>query len=503
MSDLEPPRSPDGRYPGDGRPAPPATATAEPPAATRGHQDVQQAAGALLDELERAIVGKREVLALIVTAVLADGHVLLEDVPGVAKTAIARAVAEAAGLRFSRVQFTPDLIPADITGATVLTGAGSEPEFRPGPVFANLVLGDEINRAPPKTQSALLEAMEERQVTADAVTRPLPQPFLVIGTQNPIEQEGTYPLPEAQLDRFLIRTGIGYPGRDHEVELIRRRAARRADRAILRPVLTGAQLLALQQRVEEVHISEPVAGYVVDLVEATRRSTRTEAGASPRGSLALLKASRARAAMAGRSHVLPDDVKAVAVACLAHRLLLQPDQWVRGVRADQVVNEIVAQVPAPQSIEPGDRPDPRSGPAAGGADGRFAPPAANGPGPDGSLPGQPAPGQHAPGSATPGHPAPAAPGHPAPAPAGPGAPGPVSPAPDGSVPGQPAPGHPAPAPAGPGPAPLPAAPGPPSPAGPPTRAPLSAPPTHDPTAPQPGGPPPPGRPPPPGPPPGR
>ncbi|MEL6985280.1 MAG: MoxR family ATPase, partial [Actinomycetota bacterium] len=331
------------------------------------HADVREAAGHLIAELERAIVGKRQVLELIVTALLADGHILLEDVPGVAKTAIARSVAEAAGLRFSRVQFTPDLIPADITGATVLSGngAGAATEFRPGPVFANLVLGDEINRAPPKTQSALLEAMEERQVTADAVTRPLPTPFLVIGTQNPIEQEGTYPLPEAQLDRFLIRTDIGYPGRDFEVELIMRRAQRQSERVTLRPVLDPGQVLALQRRVEEVHISQPVAQYVVDLVEATRSSPRTEAGASPRGSLALLKISRARAAMAGRSHVLPDDVKAVAVPGLAHRLLLQPDQWVRGVRADQVVNEILNQVPAPPSVDPGDR-QAVSGTARGG-----------------------------------------------------------------------------------------------------------------------------------------
>ncbi len=317
------------------------------------HQDVRDASVELIDELERSIVGKRQVLELIVTALLADGHILLEDVPGVAKTAIARAVAQAAGLRFSRVQFTPDLIPADITGATVLTG-DNQTEFRPGPVFANLVLGDEINRAPPKTQSALLEAMEERQVTVDGLTRPLPKPFLVVGTQNPIEQEGTYPLPEAQLDRFLIRTDIGYPGRDHEVELIIQRAARQTDRADLNPVLTSTEILALQKRVEEVHISRPVAQYVVDLVEATRHSPRTEAGASPRGSLALLKVGRARAAMAGRSHVLPDDVKVVAVPCLAHRLLLQPDQWVRGIRADQVVNEILAQVPAPQAIDVGD-----------------------------------------------------------------------------------------------------------------------------------------------------
>ena len=318
------------------------------------HVDVQTAANRLLDELERAIVGKRQILELIVTALLADGHILLEDVPGVAKTAIARALAEAAGLRFSRVQFTPDLIPADITGATVLAGTDGGSVFQPGPVFANLVLGDEINRAPPKTQSALLEAMEERQVTADAVTRPLPSPFLVIGTQNPIEQEGTYPLPEAQLDRFLIRTGVGYPGREYEVELLLRRAERAADRQTLNPVMSRDDVIGLQKRVEQVYISRPVAQYVVDLVEATRQSSRTEAGASPRGSLALLKAGRARAAMAGRSHVLPDDIKAVAEPCLAHRLLLQPDQWVRGVRTEQVVREIVSQVPAPQSIEPTD-----------------------------------------------------------------------------------------------------------------------------------------------------
>jgi MoxR-like ATPase len=318
------------------------------------HDDVRQGALDLLNELERAIVGKRHVLELIVASLLADGHVLLEDVPGVAKTAIARAMAEAAGLRFSRVQFTPDLIPADITGATVLGGPLAEPVFQPGPVFANLVLGDEINRAPPKTQSALLEAMEERQVTVDALTRPLPQPFQVIGTQNPIEQEGTYPLPEAQLDRFLIRTGVGYPGAAHEVDLILRRARRGADRVELKPVLSSHDVLDLQSRVEEVYVSEAVAHYVVAVVEATRSSPRTEAGASPRGSLALLKASRARAAMLGRSHVLPDDIKAVAIPCLAHRLLLMPDQWVRGVRAEQVVAEVMSQVPTPQATEPDD-----------------------------------------------------------------------------------------------------------------------------------------------------
>ncbi len=338
------------------------------------HADVQQAAAALLAELERVIVGKRNVLELLVSALLADGHILLEDVPGVAKTVIARSMAEAAGLRFSRVQFTPDLIPADITGTTVLAEANGQPEFKPGPVFANLVLGDEINRAPPKTQSALLEAMEERQVTADALSRRLPSPFLVIGTQNPIEQEGTYPLPEAQLDRFLIRSAIGYPGTDNEVDLVMRRATRGGERVALTSVLNANDVVAIQRRVEEVHISEPVARYIVDIVEATRNSPRTEAGASPRGSLALLKLGRARAAMVGRSHVLPDDVKAIAVPCLAHRLLLQPDQWVRGIRSEQVVAEVVSQVPTPRAIESGDRPGVTGSPT-GPAPGRVpAPP---------------------------------------------------------------------------------------------------------------------------------
>ncbi|MEZ5341126.1 MAG: MoxR family ATPase [Acidimicrobiales bacterium] len=321
------------------------------------HTDVMNASNAILDEVERAIVGKRSVLELILIALLADGHVLLEDVPGVAKTAIARAFAEAAGLSFSRVQFTPDLIPADITGSAVLTNFGADAEFKPGPVFANLVLGDEINRAPPKTQSALLEAMEERQVTADGVTHPLPTPFLVVGTQNPIEQEGTYPLPEAQLDRFLIRTGIGYPGTEAEVTMVLNRARRGTERLALNPVLRAGELSMLQKRVEEVHIAEPVAHYVVNVVEATRTSPRTEAGASPRGSLGLLKAARARAALSGRSFVLPDDIKALAIPVLAHRLILHPDQWVRGVQAEHVVTEVLQQVPAPVGADDPTRPD--------------------------------------------------------------------------------------------------------------------------------------------------
>lgn len=315
--------------------------------------DVQRSSQLLVQQIERSIVGKRATIELVVMALLADGHVLLEDVPGVAKTATARALAEASGMDFSRVQFTPDLIPADITGAAVFVGGDVNGgiEFKPGPIFANLVLGDEINRAPPKTQSALLEAMEERQVTVDGESRELPKPFMVIGTQNPIESEGTYPLPEAQMDRFLIRTGIGYPETADEIDLILRRAERKTERLELDRVVSASEVAALQDAVETVHVSQPVARYIVEVVEATRTSPRTIAGASPRGSLGLLKACRARAAMAGRSFVLPDDVKAIAVPVLAHRLLLLPDQWVRGVKTEQVIAEVLQQVPAPVATD--------------------------------------------------------------------------------------------------------------------------------------------------------
>ncbi len=308
----------------------------------------------MLDQLETVIVGKRDMLRLVLAAVFADGHVLLEDVPGVAKTATARAIAQCCGLGFSRVQFTPDLIPADITGATIFDPSRSTIEFRPGPVFANLVLGDEINRAPPKTQSALLEAMEERQVTVDGQTRPLPSPFVVIGTQNPIESEGTYPLPEAQLDRFLIRTGIGYPDHAAEVDLILRRAARGSDITVLAPLLTPDGTRQVQKAVETVHVSHPVAQYIVDIVDGTRQNPRTEAGASPRGSLGLLKMARAWAAMGGRNYVLPDDVKAMAIPTLSHRLLLMPDQWVRGVQPFEVISEVVEMVPTPPATDVGE-----------------------------------------------------------------------------------------------------------------------------------------------------
>jgi MoxR-like ATPase len=318
---------------------------------------IATAGAALLDRLEEAIVGKRAELALVVTALLANGHLLLEDVPGVAKTATARALAQAAGLDFRRVQFTPDLIPADITGSTILSGLSSgtttgELVFRPGPIFANLVLGDEINRAPPKTQSALLEAMEERQVTVDGETRRLPDPFLVVGTQNPIESEGTYPLPEAQLDRFLFRMSLGYPSPETEADMVRRRARRGVDHVVLDPVSSAEDIVRLQQAVERIHVSDSITNYIVALVGATRTTPMTEAGASPRGSLGLLRAGRAWAGLHGRNFVLPDDIKAVATPVLAHRILLDTDQWIRGVRPEEVIAEILNDVPAPAAVEP-------------------------------------------------------------------------------------------------------------------------------------------------------
>jgi MoxR-like ATPase len=311
-------------------------------------------AEAILDEVERAVVGKRDVLELVLLALLADGHVLLEDVPGVAKTLIARSFAAATGLRFGRVQFTPDLLPSDVTGSSVFDQRAASFEFRPGPVFCNLLLGDEINRAPPKTQAALLEAMEERQVTADDGTHQLEPPFLVLATQNPIEYEGTYPLPEAQLDRFLVRLRVGYPAAEDEWRMLDARARRGTDAVALRPVIDRHGLLSLQAAVEAVHVGAAVGRYMVALATATRESSEVEVGASPRGSLALLRLARARAALEGRDFVVPDDVKAVAVPALAHRLVLRPELWVRRVDAADVVQRVLDDVPAPPATEPQD-----------------------------------------------------------------------------------------------------------------------------------------------------
>jgi len=308
---------------------------------------VAERASAILDEVERAVVGKRDRLELVLAGLLADGHVLLEDVPGLAKTLAARSFAEATGLRFTRVQFTPDLLPSDVTGSSIWNQRDSTFEFRPGPIFTNILLADEINRAPPKTQAALLEAMQERQVSIDGDTRALEPPFLVLATQNPIEYEGTYPLPEAQLDRFLLRTGFGYPSADSEWEMVARRLERRVDEVELRRVVERETLLAMQHAIEGVHLDESVGRYVVDLVAATRESASVSVGSSPRGSLALVKLSRCRAALGGRDFVTPDDVKGVAVPALAHRLVLRPELWVQRRSGEDVVREILDQVRTP------------------------------------------------------------------------------------------------------------------------------------------------------------
>lgn len=314
-------------------------------------QQVGSLAEKMLTEVERAVVGKRPALELVLLGLLADGHVLIEDVPGLAKTLIARSFAQVSSLSFGRVQFTPDLLPSDVTGASIYNQRSGEFEFRPGPVFTNLLLADEINRATPKTQAALLEAMQERQVTLEGETRRLDPPFLVLATQNPIEYEGTYPLPEAQLDRFLLRVSVGYPERGHESELLARRGERRQERIDLDPVIDSATLIAMQRAVEEVYVSDGVRDYMVDLVRATRDDRRVQLGASPRGSLALFTLGRAQAALLGRDFVTPDDVKSVAAPALAHRLTIRPELWVQRVSTESVVREILQSVPTPDPEE--------------------------------------------------------------------------------------------------------------------------------------------------------
>ena len=312
---------------------------------------VRQLGTQILDEVERAVLGKRDVLELVLLALLADGHVLIEDFPGLAKTLMARSFAQVTTLDFKRIQFTPDLMPSDVTGASIFDQRAAAFAFQPGPIFTQLLLADEINRAPAKTQAALLEAMQERQVTIEGATRLLERPFLVLATQNPIDYEGTYPLPEAQLDRFLVRISMGYPSRDHEWQMLAARAERRRDEVDLTPVVDGPTLLDLQMAVEGVHVAESLGYYMVDLVGATRSSPQVQVGASPRGALALLKLARARAALAGRDYAVPEDVKAVAVPALAHRLILRPEIWVQRVRADDIVRDCLARVPAPVTDE--------------------------------------------------------------------------------------------------------------------------------------------------------
>ena len=310
---------------------------------------VAERANAVLDEVERAVVGKRDALELVLLGILADGHVLIEDFPGLAKTLMARAFAQVTSIGFTRVQFTPDLMPSDVTGSSIFDQRRSDFEFRPGPIFTNLLLADEINRAPPKTQAALLEAMQERQVTTEGETRFLGPPFLVLATQNPIEYEGTYPLPEAQLDRFMLRIGVGYPEREDEWEVLERRLERSADEVELDQVVSRDELIEMQRALEQVHVDRSVGLYMVDLVAATREAPGVQVGASPRGSLALLKLSRGRAALKGRDFVTPEDVKAVALPALAHRLSLRPELWVQRLRPEDLVVELLGRVPTPKA----------------------------------------------------------------------------------------------------------------------------------------------------------
>ncbi len=318
-------------------------------------EQVASLGAAVLQEVERAVVGKRDVLELVLVGLLADGHVLIEDLPGLAKTLIARSFAQATSLTFRRIQFTPDLMPSDVTGASIYSQKRGEFEFHPGPVFANLLLADEINRAPAKTQAALLEAMQERQVTAEGITRRLEQPFLVLATQNPIEYEGTYPLPEAQLDRFLLRISVGYPGRDDEALVLARRGERQQESMDLRPVVDVDTMLAMQRAVERVHVSESIRLYMVDIVRATRENGRVQVGSSPRGSLALYTLARARAVLGGRDFVTPEDVKDIAPPALVHRLTLRPEIWVQRVPTEDIIREVLSTVPTPpvRDAEPG------------------------------------------------------------------------------------------------------------------------------------------------------
>ncbi len=311
-------------------------------------EEVTSLSNHLISEVSKAIIGKRDVLQKVLLTILSEGHLLIEDYPGLGKTIMAKSFAAALGCDFKRVQFTPDLLPADITGTYILDRQKGEFSLRKGPVFTNVLLADEINRAPPKTQAALLEAMQERQATLEGDTYGIARPFIVLATQNPIEYEGTYPLPEAQVDRFIMRIRMGYPSFDHETEILRRRRERGKDEVDIQKVTGPEQVVKMQEATEQVFVEEDLERYMVELVSRTRRHPRLEVGASPRGSLALLKLSRSLATLNGRDFVLPDDVKGVAVDALAHRLILKPDPLIRGVSPASIVQEILEDVPVPK-----------------------------------------------------------------------------------------------------------------------------------------------------------
>lgn len=306
----------------------------------------------IITEIERAVVGKRATLEMIMASALAGGHVLLEDYPGLGKTLVARSFATVLGLDFKRIQFTPDLLPGDITGGYVFNRRNNQFELRQGPIFANLILADEINRASPKTQSALLEAMQEGQVTMEGETMRLPSPFLVLATQNPIEYEGTFPLPEAQLDRFMIKLTVGYPSLQEEQEILHRRHKQKQDEVALNKVANPKTLLAMRKAVEGVHVDPDLEGYIAEIVQQTRSDRHVSVGASPRGSLAFLKMARAYAAIQGRDYILPDDVKHFARPILVHRIILQPEFWLTRQVTEKVIDDILTRVSVPVLNKP-------------------------------------------------------------------------------------------------------------------------------------------------------
>ncbi len=309
-------------------------------------QTIQDFANKIKTNLEKVIVGKEQTLELVVIGLLCQGHLLIDDVPGVGKTVLARSLAKSLGCDFSRIQFTPDMLPSDVTGVSIFNQVSREFEYRPGPIMAQIILADEINRATPKTQSAMLEAMEERQVTVDGVTYPLPKPFLVMGTQNPIEYEGTFPLPEAQLDRFFMRVRMGYPSLMDEVKVLELQQLQHPI-LNLQPVASVDELLQNQELVKTMYISPPVKRYIVEIVRATRENSDVYLGSSPRGSLGLFRAGQAMAAIQGRDYVLPDDIKFLSEFVLAHRMVVQPASRLRNLTADQIVREIVDNLPVP------------------------------------------------------------------------------------------------------------------------------------------------------------
>ncbi len=311
-------------------------------------EQASQTCQKIINQVKKVIVGKDPVLERVMLAILTNSHILFEDYPGLAKTLLARSFAMSMGCGFSRIQFTPDLLPADITGTYVYNVRTGEFELRKGPIFTNILLADEINRAPPKTQAALLEAMQERQTTLDGKTHLLGNPFIVIATQNPIEYEGVYPLPEAQLDRFLVKLQLGYPNRTEEIEIMRRRMLRGQEETLLDPVADSQIITDLQKTVETIHVDDDVLAYVADIVQATRSQRQIEVGGSPRGSLAIFKLSRARAVFHGRDYVIPDDVKEVAGPALVHRLIMKAESWAKGTTANQALEEIIKTIPVPK-----------------------------------------------------------------------------------------------------------------------------------------------------------